>query len=85
MEFGGGGRGIGVGPADAARHHGDVIAIGLLIAAMAVASLVALAAIFVAGASSALAVTRLAREDRQRRADLERVLEEVLGEARERV
>ena len=68
-----------------ARHHGDVIVVGLIVAAMAVASLVALAGFVVAGASSAVAVARVAREDRRRRADLERVLGEVLGAARERV
>ncbi len=74
-----------MGAAGAVRHHGGVIVIGLLVAAMAAASLVALAAFVVAGAWSALAVARLAREDRRRRADLERVLAEVLGAARERV
>ncbi len=66
-------------------HHGGVIVLELLVATAATASLAALAGLFVAGAASALAVTRLSREDRRRRADLERVLDEVLGRARETV
>ncbi len=85
MEIGGRGRIIGVPGARALRHHGDVIVLGLFVAAAAAASLVALAALFVAGAASALAVGRLAREDRRRRADLERVLDEVLASTGETV
>ncbi len=68
-----------------ARHDGDVIVLELLVAAAATASLVALGGLFVAGAASALAVTRLSHEDRRRRADLERVLDEILRGARETV
>ncbi|HQU26429.1 MAG TPA: hypothetical protein PLS29_05290 [Acidimicrobiales bacterium] len=62
-----------------------MLVLELLVALAATASLVALGGLFLAGAASALAVARLARGDRRRRADLERVLSEVLGPAREPV
>ncbi len=62
-----------------------MIVLGVLVALAATASLVALAGLVVAGCASAIAVGRLAREDERRRADLERVLAEVLAPARERV
>ena len=59
--------------------------LGWFVAAAATASLITLGGFALAAGASAVAVTRLCREDRRRRADLDRVLDEVLGEAREPV
>ncbi|MHB1906167.1 MAG: hypothetical protein ACYCRG_04620 [Acidimicrobiales bacterium] len=74
-----------MGAADSARDAGVVIVLGWFVAAAATAALITLGGFALAAGASAVAVTRLCREDRRRRADLDRVLDEVLGEAREPV
>ncbi|HET8989631.1 MAG TPA: hypothetical protein VFN59_00815 [Acidimicrobiales bacterium] len=74
-----------MGAADSARDAGVVIVLGWFVAAAVTASLITLGGFALAAGASAVAVTRLCREDRRRRADLDRVLDEVLGEAREPV
>ncbi len=74
-----------MGADDPTRDDRGVIVLEWLVATAATASLVALVGLGVAAGASAIAVTRLWREDQSRSADLDRVLDEVLSGTREPV